>query len=90
MLADWGRRLSEDLLDQATLLSLLHYDPETGIFTWLKREEVVTWVKLWNGRMAGKAAGSYDSLGYLQIELKLNGKRKAFMAHRAGVAIHDW
>jgi hypothetical protein len=46
--------MPQPYLDQATLKSLLHYDPETGIFTWKTRTDVN---RAWNTRYAGKVAG---------------------------------
>lgn len=43
-------------LNQETLKRLLHYDPETGVFTWRIRADGP---KAWNTRYAGKEAG-YD------------------------------
>ena len=56
-------------LTQAELKRQLHYDPMTGVFTWL-----VSFRKIW----AGKAAGSSTIGGYTKIGL--NGK--AYLAHR--------
>lgn len=48
--------MARPFLDQATLKRLLHYDPQTGVFTWLHRSDVT---KAWNTRYSGKVAG-YD------------------------------
>jgi len=57
------------MLTQAELKSLVHYDPETGIFTWLPRPVVHSRHKIWNIRFAGKQAGHVDTLGYNIITL---------------------
>lgn len=45
--------------DHATLLTLLHYDPDTGVFVWLPRPVLGDpQVKRWNSRWVGKVAGS--------------------------------
>lgn len=58
------------MLTQAQLKERLHYDPETGIFTWLipKRNSVKT----------GSIAGTKDRYGYIQIQLQ----HKRYGAHR--------
>jgi hypothetical protein len=48
------------------LRELLHYDPETGIFTWLTRATVS---RRWNTRYVGTTAGSVDCHGYIAIKL---------------------
>lgn len=59
----------QEALSHAQLLALLHYDPATGIFTWLQDG-----VK----HVAGGIAGSLDDKGYVQIGL--NGY--TYKAHR--------
>lgn len=53
--------MTQPHLDQEMLKSILHYDRETGDFTWLRRDRSFfkteqRW-KAWNTRYAGKAAG---------------------------------
>lgn len=58
------------ILSQSTLKSLLHYCPETGVFTRL--------VSTNYNAIAGSIAGSVSSDGYLQIQIT----GKAYQAHR--------
>lgn len=57
------------MLSQEQLKSVLHYCPETGIFTWLKSARS-GWV--------GKSAGSVMNRGYACIQLS----GKSYLAHR--------
>jgi hypothetical protein len=57
-------------LDHSFLLSVLNYDPSTGIFTWKVRRSHLA---------AGKIAGSKDpGHGYIRIKLK----DRLYLAHR--------
>jgi hypothetical protein len=53
------------MLTQAHLKTLLHYNPETGVLTWLPREGSNSF----NSRCAGKIAGSICPTGYLMIRI---------------------
>jgi hypothetical protein len=64
-------------ITQEQVRSLLHYDPETGVFTWLRRDDAP-----FNGRFAGKRADTLRHDGYTRIRLTLNGGFYGYMAHR--------
>jgi hypothetical protein len=58
---------------------LVGYDPETGVFVWKHREEGTAGCSLgWNGKNAGKVAGTTMGLGYRMLTF-FNRK---FLAHR--------
>lgn len=51
---------------QDVLKSYVHYDPETGVFTWLKRPDDGT---SWNSRWVAKRAGGKLWNGYRMIAI---------------------
>jgi len=66
------------------LRKLLAYDPETGVFTWLPREECTVYDRKWNAQWAGAIAGlNCDRDGYLRTFIK----GRHFQAHRVAWAI---
>lgn len=58
------------MITQDGLRELLHYDPDTGLFTWIKKTS--------NRVKVGDVAGSVSDTGY--IDIRLNGQ--LFRAHR--------
>jgi hypothetical protein len=60
-------------LDQERLRELLHYDPETGVFTWL----VAPNRRIRVGQQAGTA---WEGRGVSYIDIKIDGQR--YRAHR--------
>lgn len=62
-------------MNQSHLHTLLHYDPETGDFTWLKKPAPNSSVK------PGEKAGSLHKLGYIRIYIQGFG----YFAHRLAV-----
>lgn len=67
-------RMKTDLTQQQAQAAF-HYDPETGVFTWRHRPDML---REWNTRFAGKRAGATMAHGY--IMLRLNDS--PYLAHR--------
>lgn len=65
-------------LIHSRLQELLHYDPQSGIFTWKKRLGTSRGVTAFNTSFAGKIAGASSGHGYLK--LGIDGKQH--LAHR--------
>lgn len=56
----------------------LHYDPSTGVFTWLALPGTDRWTVARNAQWTGREAGSIDTHGHVQIEID----GVAYAAHR--------
>ena len=63
------------MITQEYLKQRLHYDPDTGVFTW---ESCPLRSRYWNSRYACSAAGTKTDMGYIHILLD----RKIYKAHR--------
>lgn len=78
---------------QEYIKSVLHYDPETGIFTWRVRDRslfnTLHTCKAWNTKYAGKRAGRVHSPypGYYNREIKLKN-RMYFEHHLAWLYVY--
>jgi len=62
-------------MTQDELKSRLHYNPETGIFTWLDNPSAST---AWRNRYPGRRAGTSHKLGYIVISIN----KQRHLAHR--------
>lgn len=69
------------------LRSIIDYNPETGIFTWLRRAPATfnpkqiraeSVANRWNARFAGKHPKSFDQQGYRHVVIN----RRKYKAHR--------
>ena len=58
------------MLTQKELKELLHYDPDTGVFTWIARPSMAV--------HSGDTAGSVDRFGYAHIGIR----GRIYLAHR--------
>lgn len=65
-------------LTQAEILSVLHYDRDTGVFTHLFRNGGTKSDNVFNALFAGKVAGSVRKDGYRQITIR----NKHYLAQR--------
>jgi len=72
------------IVTQETVRDLLHYDPNTGIFTWRYRDRKYCASdkaqKIWNTRYAGKKAGFFHE-EYIKIKIFYYN----FAAHRLAI-----
>lgn len=76
------------MITQELLQELLDYDPDTGVFTWLRRPGNDRCTNSWNARYAGNRAGLVNARGYRMI--RIGGPQ--YRAHRlAWLYVHgEW
>lgn len=66
---------SKNDLSSEFVMSILSYDPQTGILTWKYRPDMPD---SWNTKYADKSAGGYQSKGYIRVRINNN----SYLAHR--------
>jgi len=74
-----------NLLTYEKLKSLLHYNPDTGLFTWRERGGDTVYTRIFNNVYANKETGHlWERDGYKRVYLMLtlNGDPYHFFAHR--------
>lgn len=64
------------------LAALVTYDPETGVFTWKRREELTRFDRMFNKQFAGRECGRIGKIGYRLIGFRHEGKHHTLLAHR--------
>lgn len=71
------------------LAALVAYDPETGIITWNRREELTRFDRMFNSRFAQCECGCINNKGYRHIGFMHEGKLHRIKAHRlAWMIVH--
>ena len=81
--------MNEKYKSYKALAAQVTYDPETGVVTWKRREEITRWDKAFNAQFAGRECGSIDKIGYQVIGFSHEGKLNRLKAHRlAWLIVH--
>lgn len=62
------------MLTQAKIKSILHYNPDTGIFTRLHNS--------YRSNNAGKEVGYIGKKGYIRLDITIDGIKHKLLAHR--------
>lgn len=66
------------MLTAQRVRQLLDYDPATGEFLWVRRDETSHYIVAWNKKFAGKSAGRQNPRIYREISID----NKLYYAHR--------
>lgn len=65
--------MTDNILTQALLKEHLHYEPETGVFTWIKKTSIKS-----NNIKIGRLAATKMNNGYLAVQIF----NKSYLSHR--------